>query len=64
MATSKHKLTEKNVITCPRCNGSGVIRVKEWTWRGQELAEKPCPDCEGTGEIYVQPVGQAVERRR
>lgn len=64
MSTNKNKPSEKNVITCPRCNGSGVIRVKEWSWRGQELAEHKCPDCEGTGEIYVQPASQAVERRR
>ena len=53
------------VKTCPKCNGSGQIRISQQTPFGQftqtrtcdrcngtgEVVETPCPDCNGSGKV-------------
>ncbi len=64
MAAKHLRLIDKNAIPCPKCRGTGEIKVKTWTATGSTMIPRPCDTCEGTGQIYAVRVSEEVERRR
>ncbi|MBQ0081396.1 MAG: molecular chaperone DnaJ [Alistipes sp.] len=42
-------------VTCPRCNGRGVVIQTQQSFFGQVQTQHECPDCHGTGEIIKDP---------
>ena len=38
---------------CEECNGSGWVRVAS-SWDEGDVVPDLCPDCDGTGEFYLQ----------
>jgi molecular chaperone DnaJ len=38
---------------CTRCNGSGIVRVKQNSIFGQVVTETTCPECKGKGKIVT-----------
>jgi len=38
---------------CEPCNGSGWVRVAS-SWDYGDVVPDLCPDCDGTGEFYLQ----------
>ncbi len=43
------------IKTCPRCKGTGTIRISQQTPFGQILQTKTCDRCNGTGEVISTP---------
>lgn len=41
--------------TCPKCGGSGQVRVTQQTMFGVMQTSKACPDCRGTGKFIKTP---------
>ena len=40
-------------MKCPKCNGTGVIKVeKTFSMTRKEMVEEKCDFCEGTGFVY------------
>ncbi len=54
--------------TCPRCSGSGQVRVQAQSIFGAVITARPCPDCYGDGQIITTPCkvcnGRGRERSR
>ncbi len=43
--------------TCPKCNGSGQIKIQQNTFFGNFQSVARCPDCDGSGQIYEKTCG-------
>ena len=43
------------VQTCPDCQGSGQIRIRQQTLFGQMMSTQTCSRCHGTGQIIDKP---------
>ncbi len=41
--------------TCPKCGGTGSVRVQQRTPFGMMQSTRPCQDCHGTGKIIEKP---------
>ncbi len=41
--------------TCPSCNGSGTVHMRQQTLFGQMTSTQTCSQCHGTGEIIDNP---------
>jgi len=54
--------------TCPRCGGSGQVRVQAQSLFGAVITARTCPDCHGEGQIITTPCkicnGRGRERSR
>jgi len=46
--------------TCPKCKGSGQIKIQQNTFFGSFQSVVQCPDCEGRGEIVEKMCGQCA----
>lgn len=56
-------------MTCTRCGGDGYINVINLNHHGTVIDVRPCPDCDGTGEIdrvftdEIEPAAASGEAR-
>ncbi len=41
--------------TCPKCNGTGSVRVQQRTPFGMMQSTRPCQECHGSGKIIEKP---------
>lgn len=44
-----------DVEKCSRCGGRGTVTMQQRTIFGMTQTSRPCPDCNGTGEIIKKP---------
>ncbi len=49
---------------CPKCNGTGQIRMNQRTPLGQFQTVRPCPDCGGEGRIIKNPCPECKGKGR
>lgn len=40
---------------CPKCGGRGTVTMQQRTIFGMTQTTRPCPDCNGTGELIKKP---------
>ncbi len=45
---------------CPKCKGSGQVKIQQNTFFGSFQSVVQCPDCEGRGEILEKMCGQCA----
>ncbi|MGH3433200.1 MAG: molecular chaperone DnaJ, partial [Thermocrispum sp.] len=45
-------------ITCDTCDGRGEIQTVQRSFLGQVMTARPCPVCQGYGEIITNPCGK------
>lgn len=54
--------------TCPKCGGTGTIRVQQRTMLGMMQTQRPCDNCGGTGKVIKNPCktcrGTGTERKQ
>ncbi len=56
-------------VTCDNCNGMGEIQEMQRSFLGNVMTTRPCPKCQGFGEIIEDPCNQCagdgrVKKRR
>lgn len=42
-------------VTCSTCNGTGAIQQVQRSFLGNVMTSRPCPTCQGTGEVIPDP---------
>lgn len=42
-------------VTCPTCHGQGMIQEVQRSFLGDVMTTRPCPECDGTGEVIEDP---------
>lgn len=48
------ELTEDDGITCPRCDGTGLVEYRPSMDPACKAKEECCPDCEGRGYLIEE----------
>ncbi|KAA8719403.1 molecular chaperone DnaJ [Corynebacterium spheniscorum] len=50
--------SEKKPETCKQCRGSGEVQEVQRGFIGNVLTTRPCPNCEGFGDVIPDPCGE------